>query len=207
MTTSNPFSDRIKTAASEGYCGTPRRTYPVRPASATVRNMTFPQYTTICDLLNERDLSAETRPKYRTRLQELFVSRDMENFTFAQASALLDTLLALPKIAVQVVTTIPDGHYAVELDNKVVSVRINTPTFGRWAGYTFIEREVSEEYVRLDKSTQRRIQDAVLEAGIRESAVLYGKVQVRCGCCHRKLTTDASREAGIGPVCAAKNGW
>ena len=39
------------------------------------------------------------------------------------------------------------------------------------------------------------------------AAVAYGKKFGRCSVCNRELTDDASVEAGIGPVCAAKYGF
>jgi Family of unknown function (DUF6011) len=41
-----------------------------------------------------------------------------------------------------------------------------------------------------------------------EAAMLrYGREIGRCGHCNRTLTDESSRQAGIGPVCAAKAGF
>ena len=36
------------------------------------------------------------------------------------------------------------------------------------------------------------------------AAILYGKLNVRCSVCNRKLTNKVSRELGIGPICRGK---
>ena len=41
----------------------------------------------------------------------------------------------------------------------------------------------------------------------KEASIRFGKEVGECGVCHSPLTNEASRAAGIGPVCARKKGW
>lgn len=209
--TSNPFTARIAQAAQEGYLPT-RQTYPrtapampVAPAPATPRQLAY-----VTDLLADRDLSTETRPKYQARVAELVNDEARAALTREAASALIEYLLTLPKVtrrpAVQT-EDIPVGRYAVEINDTLAFVKVDRPEEGRWAGYTFITRQLSDEFVRVPRQQAAGIMDAIRAAGVKESMIRYGQELGVCGDCGRTLTNEESREAGIGPVCRSKNGW
>jgi hypothetical protein len=61
--------------------------------------------------------------------------------------------------------------------------------------------------VRMAPEAMVRIARKILEAGAKESMLRYGRELGECGHCGRTLTNDASRAAGIGPVCAKGKGW
>lgn len=161
-------------------------------------------------LLLERDLYSEKRPKYIDRIFALYTPEQRMELTPGKggtASAFITYLLTLPmksrKHASDAV--VPEGLYAVEIDIEgLIFVKVDHGT-GRWEGYTFITRQVGSDFVRVN----RRVQDAALagirKAGFLESSVLYGKELGHCGRCGRELTNEASREAGIGPICAGKD--
>jgi hypothetical protein len=48
-------------------------------------------------------------------------------------------------------------------------------------------------------------QAAIRKVGFKESSIRYGLELGHCGRCGRELTNEASREAGIGPICAGKD--
>jgi hypothetical protein len=60
--------------------------------------------------------------------------------------------------------------------------------------------------VRMAPEAMVRIAHKILEAGPKESMLRYGRELGECGHCGRTLTNDASRAAGIGPVCAKGKG-
>ena len=108
------------------------------------------------------------------------------------------TTVALPEV--------PAGHYAVASktgNNDLDFFRVDRPTEGRWAGYTFVKRVIGghPEYAVRGaeaKAVLARIA-ADPDAGFR-----YGREIGRCCRCNRTLTDEASRAAGIGPDCATR---
>lgn len=104
--------------------------------------------------------------------------------------------------------TVGEGYFAVASltgNNDFDFFRIDRPTEGRWAGYTFVKRVIggnADAPVR--GLTARRAVDAILAAGERESARLYGQEIGRCGMCNRHLTDETSRAYGLGPDCRKK---
>lgn len=110
---------------------------------------------------------------------------------------------------------VPRGSYALEnlyykgvlldpaLGNDVAfySVWINKDGT-RWT----VRRYSSDELVKLPRSQQYAILERIAEDPA-AAAERYGLLIGKCGICHRKLTNQASRERGIGPVCAERHGW
>ena len=97
MTTSNPFAAALADAAQQGYIGSGRRTYE-RPAAPVKALISERQHSYAVDLLDRRNLAAETRPAWRNRLVELCadVYRNggamLWELNRSQASALIDYL-------------------------------------------------------------------------------------------------------------------
>jgi hypothetical protein len=103
---------------------------------------------------------------------------------------------------------VPAGRYAIDgADGSVDFYRVDRPTEGRWAGYTFVKLQVSDEFKRLDISHSRTSLQKIIEAGPEQASKRYGKEIGSCGVCGRTLTNNDSIAAGIGPVCAEKMGW
>ena len=219
--TSNPFNSfasAIETAAVDGYIGTPR---PVRAKVLPVeRSITERQHDFAVDLLDSRDVSAETRPAWRNRLvilrDDMYATGgELWMLTADQASALIDCLLALPvrerapQSAAQIMTiTVGAGRYAVDNEQGSTSFyRVDVPTEGKWAGCTFVKLMVGDDEIRMGRNQAAAIIKKIESAGVRESAIRYGHEIGDCAICGRTLTNESSRRAGIGPVCAGKNGW
>lgn len=99
------------------------------------------------------------------------------------------------------------GYYAVESlsgNNDLDFFRVDRPTEGRWAGYTFVKRVIGgRPDVAVRGAQARKALDAILSAGTREAAIRYGQEIGRCGVCNRHLTDEESRAFGIGPHCRA----
>ena len=106
---------------------------------------------------------------------------------------------ALPKVA--------DGYYAVDTDGKISFYHVNTPTEGRWEGYTFVDVQAGSDFIKLPSQRVRNAVIAKIAVDPKEASLRYGREIGRCGVCGRTLTNQDSRDRGIGPVCADKMGW
>lgn len=232
MTTSNPFTARIAQAAQEGYIGTPRNRRPrvgagsrlaaleadQAPGTPLEPMITDKQAAFMKDLFIWRDFSSETRQSWRDRMAHIFLDGNLGSLTQTQASTFIEYALTFPEKArtpeVESNESIPAGHYALpsrqlswNLTNDIAFFKVDRPERGKWAGYTFVTMQVSGEYIRLNRRQQDEVKDNLRVYGFQEASRLYGTELGQCGVCHRELTNDTSREAGIGPKCRAKMGW
>jgi hypothetical protein len=108
----------------------------------------------------------------------------------------------------QVRAAIPAGHYALlGQDDAWKFYKVDKPTEGRWAGYTFIKVQAGSEYHRLpSRATENNVLGRIA-ADPKRATIDYGHQLGRCGVCNRTLTNPDSIADGIGPICAAKMGW
>lgn len=139
------------------------------------------------------------------------------------ADAMIDTLQKyiakpedfLPKVEVKKPTAVapstwPDvesGHYAIVVDEVVKFYKVNKKTKGKWAGYTFVDAQASDDYWPIKNPAKRR---AILDEIARDpkaARVRYAKELNRCSRCNRTLTDETSRARGLGPECATKVGF
>lgn len=110
---------------------------------------------------------------------------------------------------------VPEGRYAApNEDGELRFVRIDKPSEGKWAGYTFVQVQASDEWHRAGMSRPGQNYVGKLTTVLRNvvqdakaASVLYGHEVGTCGVCGRTLTDAESRARGIGPICAAKYGW
>jgi hypothetical protein len=104
---------------------------------------------------------------------------------------------------------IPAGRYAIvdPLDDVLKFYRVDKPTEGKWQGFTFLSVYASDEqYPIKNKEHKKAIMDEIAKNP--EAAMSrYGLEIGKCGICGRTLTDETSRARGIGPICAAKEGW
>lgn len=225
MTSNNPFADRIRTAAQEGYVDRTPRSYRMsrRPATPVTLDASFPaqplrispaQRELIHDLMAERNLWAENRPAWSDRV--LLLSSDhaaLEALDRVAASNLITYLYGLPmrpsteRIA-DPAQAVPAGRYALpDYKGGVDFYRVDKPTEGRWAGKVFVAVQHGDDHTNMSRAAGATILKRIEAFGVRESSKLYGHELGVCGVCSRTLTNDESRAAGIGPVCREKNGW
>lgn len=105
--------------------------------------------------------------------------------------------------AIPPVAEVPAGRYAIDgADGSVKFYKVDRPTEGRWAGYTFVKIQAGSEYHRVP--AQRSILAKIAEVGPEAAMLRYGRELGHCGHCGRELTNPESREIGIGPVCRSK---
>jgi hypothetical protein len=107
------------------------------------------------------------------------------------------------------VPAVADGRYALdgpEGEGTRFYV-VNTPTEGRWARFTFVDVQASDERHAIRNRAERtRILEEIAKDP--QAAMLrYGREIGSCGHCGRTLTNDESRAYGIGPICRGKMGW
>lgn len=216
----NPFATRLAAAAAATR-GTARRdrldrvemvngpAFHFTTGTPFVDVLTTKQEALIAALIDDRDLSIEQRPKFIARIQALLVPATRSDLTKAQASAFIDYLLTLPmkerKHAVD--TEVPVGRYAIDINGVLWFVKIDRPDHGRWAGHTFVSRQLGSDDTRINRAQHRLVLETILKTGIREAAIRYGHELGHCAICGKELTNESSRAAGIGPKCAAKTGW
>lgn len=203
MTTSNPFAAAL---SGQRKVYTDRRPAPMQVTdTASERQLDY-----IGDLLVSRRFDLETRPKYRARVHALVSREAQAQLTREQASAFIDYLNTLPKAerpAAVKVGEVPAGRYAVEVGETLAFVQVDRPEEGRWAGYTFVTRQLADEFVRVSRHQAATILEAIKAVGPAEASKRYGREIGECGICHRTLTNEDSRANGIGPQCAKKIGW
>jgi hypothetical protein len=209
--TSNPFADRLRTAAKEGYMrGYTGRLRDPRPAF-TAALASPKQIELITSLLSERDLASETRVAWNARLLTLHGDpAEVAALTRDKASTLITYLFGLPVFEAKpaAVDAVPAGHYALPDDKGGVDFyRVDRPTEGRWAGKVFVSIQHGDDHTTMSKMGGATVLRRIETIGAAECSKLYGRELGKCGVCGRTLTNDESRAAGIGPVCAANAGW
>jgi Family of unknown function (DUF6011) len=98
---------------------------------------------------------------------------------------------------------VPAGRYAVDTDEgHTAFYRVDVSP----SGYVTVELQVSDSYSPLRWTQAVAILRKIVDAGIKEAAIRYGQELGVCSVCGRQLTNEASRLAGIGPVCISKIG-
>lgn len=156
-------------------------------------------------LLNQIAASGEFSAEAIATAREAFPAR-----TVADASVVIDRAkktadrikAAAPVVAARAKVTVPDGHYALVVEGVVKFYSVNTPTEGKWAGYTFVNAQASDDYHKVGREASARI---LAEIAVDPLAAmkLYGIELGKCGHCGRALTSDW-RKVGIGPICVKK---
>ncbi len=132
------------------------------------------------------------------------------------ASALISGLLATPRPAEKpqvgkVDPTVPAGRYAIPSGghNDLAFYKVDHGKEGtRWQGYVFLAQLVGggREYAVKDRAARSTILGRIAE-DVETASRTYGREYGHCGVCNLPLTDEASRAAGIGPICLAKQGW
>ena len=99
------------------------------------------------------------------------------------------------------------GRYAVpgEAGDERL-YKVERPTSGRFAGYTFVTWLREDGYETPLTKHQAEIVLGKIAVNPLDALVAYGLSTGTCGVCSRKLTNPESIAEGIGPVCAAKAG-
>ncbi len=101
---------------------------------------------------------------------------------------------------------VTDGRYALLMTDKLRFFRVNTPTEGRWAKFTFVNEVFGGGNKVAIRNRDFRNEVLTAIANDPDALARYGQELGECGVCGRELTDEVSRSIGIGPVCREKLG-
>lgn len=104
-------------------------------------------------------------------------------------------------------SNIPDGAYSITYNGHVKFFRVRSPKSGKWAGFTFVDVQAGDDFYPVKARNLRTLALDLIAADPAAASAAYGHLIGRCGICGRTLTNEESRAAGIGPVCAGRQGW
>lgn len=153
---------------------------------------------------------ATTREGVTEAMLESLKARLLQGFAKSAASAFITSYKDMPRkaapapVATTEGTEVPAGRYALRVDGVVKFYRLDRPTEGKWAGYTFLKAQASDELYPIRNRAEKERIIAEIGRDIQAAATLYGVELGRCYECGRKLTDETSRALGIGPDCRSK---
>lgn len=96
---------------------------------------------------------------------------------------------------------VADGRYAVEHEGVLKFFKVKN---GNRPGFVFLDVQASDDWHAIRNVTRIREIVALIAQDPQAAMIRYGHELGECGRCGRTLTDEASRAAGIGPVCASK---
>ena len=100
---------------------------------------------------------------------------------------------------------VPAGRYALRgADGVVKFYKLDRPTQGKWAGYTFLKVQASDDLYPIRNRAEKERIIAEIGRDVESAERLYGQELGRCSRCGRTLTDETSRAYGIGPDCRNK---
>lgn len=108
---------------------------------------------------------------------------------------------AAPVAPTTPVAQVADARYAVEENGTLKFFRVKN---GNLPGFVFLDVQASDDWHAVRNVTRIRSIVALIAQDAKAAMVRYGHELGECGMCGRTLTDEASRAAGIGPVCASK---
>ena len=175
---------------------------------SNVGGATQPQQDYAKDLLAKmanRDLADRAMERYSALVEA-------HQLTKAKASEIITWAQDQPKAARQQAQAptqqhdVPAGRYAVDTEEgHLAFYRVDRPTEGKWAGYTFVKVQASDELHRVRGQAAKAVL-AKIAVDPQAAMLRYGQEIGECGHCGRTLTDETSRARGIGPVCAGRMG-
>lgn len=158
---------------------------------------------------------AETREGVTDAMVKSLSERLEQGFARAAASDFISKYSALPRKAqpvavVKAETTsaadeVPAGRYALRGEDGVVKFyKLDRPTQGRWAGYTFLKAQASDDLWPVKNPMEKARILGTIAQDVLAAERLYGTELGKCSRCGRTLTDETSRAYGIGPECRKK---
>lgn len=100
---------------------------------------------------------------------------------------------------------VPEGRYAVTGERgQTVFVKVTLGKHAPFEGRVFVNIQAGDELHRVSPAVRDALLAKIESDGPEAACVRYGQEIGDCGRCGRTLTDEASRAAGIGPVCAGK---
>jgi hypothetical protein len=154
---------------------------------------------------------AQTREGVTDAMRAALAVRLDQGFAKIAASQFITTYKDLPIAkapapAAKTVTEteVPAGRYAIASEDGVKFYKLDRPTEGKWAGYTFLKVQASDELYPIRNRDEKARIIAEIAKDVEGSAAAYGQLLGKCYKCGRTLTDETSRNLGIGPDCRSK---
>lgn len=169
---------------------------PFHPKPASDKQLVF-----IAKLVDEKLLGDER--------DEVLAKIDRREYTGGRegtASALIDRLMAMPKLAKGSrsarLPEVPKGRYAIDSADGVLTFY----HVGERQGELVIDVKAgpATHEIPFTEAGYTTILQAILDAGLKAATIRYGLELGCCGVCGRDLTDETSRAQGIGPVCSQR---
>ncbi len=174
----------------------------------TPTQATFSAPKTGSDAPTEKQVSfykALVEKKQLTDDQRTHLKTALSAFDRRSITVTIGWLIALPWTPRPIITTprpspVAQGCYAIH-DGELKFYSVQTPTEGKWKGFTFLSQLSGENHIRIrDTQERQRILSLIAQDAV-GALKLFGQKIGRCGHCRKQLTDAVSREFGIGPVC------
>jgi hypothetical protein len=99
------------------------------------------------------------------------------------------------------IALVPAGRYAIT-GGEGQTVFVHVVKFE--SGAFIVKQQVGDDTHRVPKVIAHTMLQKIVDAGIEEASMRYGRELGICGVCGRTLTNEDSRQRGIGPICAAR---
>ena len=152
-------------------------------------------------------LTRDLAPDYREMIDQLIPMLEDQQIPRPVASRVIDKMKTFPNLPKEDVRVTDEmempnaGRYAIEHGGQMRFFKVDRPTQGKWAGFTFLSEQAGDEEFPV-RGPRRK---AILQALVNDSQAMarYGQEIGVCGACGRTLTDELSRELGLGPVCRA----
>lgn len=181
----------------------PEKTVTVATVVAGERPASDRQREFVRQLLTER----QGIPAAEAIRAELNEAREARQLTFTFVSHVIDRLLHISVPSVDV----PEGRYALPSDDgHYVFWKVDRPTQGTWAGYTFVNQLIGSVGDWTEQRTNKAVAKSVLARiadDVEEAARMFGIKAKACGYCASPLSNIQSRAAGYGETCANNHGF
>lgn len=129
----------------------------------------------------------------RTGTASRWISNMIDKIKTLKASA--------PRTPAAPMAEVADGRYAVEHEGTLKFFKV---TNGKRAGMVFLDVQASDDWHAIRNVPRIREIVALIAQDAHAAMIRYGHELGECGRCGRTLTDEASRAAGIGPVCINK---
>jgi hypothetical protein len=177
----------------------------VDPKAADFVPITEPQYNYINNLRIERG----EQPNLDG------YEKASETLTKNWAKVEIKRLQALPKTGKVSemdlrIKAIPEGRFGIDSltgTNDLAFYKVDKPTKGTWAGYTFVSQMVGgDQQLPIKGARKYDVLKAIAETGWEVAAMVYAHEMGCCWECGLSLTKVASRQIGMGYTCAERRG-
>lgn len=127
--------------------------------------------------------------------------------TFGEASKMIDYMKALPSKGKAFSRKPAVGEGMYKMGRRIYRVQVAVNGSGYLYAKVLIPPNQTGGKPRFRRDSSALYKLRPEHAMTKEQAAEFGALYGFCVVCGRTLTDEGSIEAGIGPICASKNGW